>query len=101
MEAKSAIIVAEMAQGDTFTKRARPMLVYVGLGAIVYNYCLVPTLMLFMSTPIQPFALPTEFWATWGGTMSLWSLGRTMERRGSRSKVTQVITGSNGNLFDK
>jgi hypothetical protein len=95
MEAKARIIVSEMAQGDAFTKRARPMLVYVGLGAIVYNYCVVPTIQLTAGAPdIQPFTLPGEFWAAWGGTVGVWSLGRTMERRGAKDRLTKAITGN-------
>lgn len=42
LEAKERILVAELEQGDSFTKRARPTVVYAGLGFIFFNYGLVP-----------------------------------------------------------
>jgi hypothetical protein len=93
--AKERILVAELQQGDNYTKRARPTVVYVGLGAIIFNYCLVPCIQTVASTPITPFNLPTEFWAAWGGIVATWSIGRSAEKRGTRNKVTSFITGSN------
>ena len=40
--AKERVLVAELQQGDNYTKRARPTVVYAGLGFIFINYCLVP-----------------------------------------------------------
>lgn len=100
LKAKESIIVAEMMQGDNFTKRARPTVVYVGLGAIIFNYCIVPLVQTFTSAPVAAFDLPTEFWAAWGGIVATWSIGRSAEKRGSRNKVTSFITGNKGSLFD-
>jgi hypothetical protein len=100
LKAKESIIVAELQQGDNYTKRARPTVVYVGLGAILFNYCLVPLIQTLASVEVTPFNLPTEFWAAWGGIVATWSVGRSAEKRGSRNKVTDFITGGKSKLFD-
>lgn len=92
--AKERIMVAELQQGDNYTKRARPTVVYFGLFVIFFNYCLVPLIQTFASSTVDPFALPTEFWAAWGGIVATWSIGRSAEKRGARNKVTDFITGS-------
>jgi len=105
MAAKSAIVVAEMNQGDNFTKRARPMVVYAGLVFIGINYVLFPLIGRIgqaagFSVDVTPLAdLPVEFWAAWGGICATWSIGRTMEKRGKSNKLTSTITGSK-NIFE-
>jgi hypothetical protein len=94
LEAKERIIVAELQQGDIFTKRARPSVVYFGLLVIFYNYCVIPTIQMIKGTPLIPFNLPTEFWIAWGGIVATWSVGRSAEKRGIRNKTTSFITGS-------
>ena len=92
--AKERILVAELTQGSTYTKAARPTVVYYGLFAIFANYTLIPCLQwAFGSTP-EPFELPTEFWLAWGGIVSTWSIGRSAERRGSRNKAVSLVTGN-------
>lgn len=111
--AKGQIIVAEMQQGDNFTKRARPMVVYAGLVMIAINYVAFPFLgrlvalsaILFTDagiipatiTPVlEPLPLPIEFWTAWGGVVSIWVLGRSAEKRGSGGnfgKIASLITG--------
>lgn len=101
LQAKERILVAELSQGDNYTKRARPTVVYVGLGAIVFNYCVAP----LVGWGIVEFApgyvnalpelvLPPEFWYAWGGIVATWSVGRTMERRGSNNNLVSIVTGS-------
>ena len=46
LEAKERILVAELQQGDTYTKRARPTVVYFGLVMIALNYFVLPALLL-------------------------------------------------------
>ncbi|MBT9167543.1 MAG: hypothetical protein DDT19_00881 [Syntrophomonadaceae bacterium] len=91
MQAKRDIIVAELEQADTFTKRARPSVIYVGLGAIVFNYCFIPFFKFVTGiiaqlggstiaiTP-EPFDLPSEFWWAWGGVLSVYVIGRSTEK---------------------
>ena len=59
--AKARALVAELAQGDNYTKRARPTVVYAGLIFIFYNYCVVPTIQSLTDAAVVAFALPTEF----------------------------------------
>jgi len=107
-EAKAAIITAEMNQGDNFTKRARPMVVYAGLVMITINYVIFPligrfTLMygsvdeaIAVGNIIAPLSLPGEFWAAWGGIVSTWVLGRSYEKHGNQGnlgKLASLITG--------
>ena len=101
LDAKQKILVAELQQGDTYTKRARPTVVYFGLVVIFYNYCLIPTVGLFMAEIPNPFELPMEFWAAWGGIVATWSIGRSAEKRGSMNRLTSVVTGTKqANLLD-
>tara|TARA_Y100000310_G_C20364264_1_gene660430 strand:- start:232 stop:702 length:471 start_codon:yes stop_codon:yes gene_type:complete len=74
------IIKSEMASGDNYTKRARPTLVYFGMLVIFFNYCLVPAVQAIGGGVVEPFVLPMEFWIAWGGTVGIWSAGRTAER---------------------
>ena len=89
LSAKERILVAELNQGDSYTKRARPTVVYAGLVMIAYNYCMAPSL------GIMRIDLPTEFWAGWSGIVATWSIGRSVEKSGKGNKATKVITGSN------
>ncbi len=102
LQAKERILVAELQQGDSYTKRARPTLVYFGLMVIFFNYCLIPLLQFAQgATQFTPFALPSEFWLAWGGVVGTWSIGRSAERVGFNNKLTKSITGNRApSLFD-
>jgi len=101
LQAKERIIVAEMSQGDNYTKRARPTFIYFGLAIIAFNYCLIPLVQLAMEIKVNPFALPAEFWLAWGGCVGVYNIGRSMEKRGNRNKLTQAAVGSKPlNLLD-
>lgn len=88
LEAKERVLTAELTQGDLYTKRARPTVVYGGLVMIAYNYCLAPAL------SVPRVELPMEFWAGWSGIVATWSIGRSMEKSGTSNKVTRAVTGS-------
>jgi len=104
--AKERIMVAELTQGDNYTKRARPTVVYFGLALIAWNYSVVPFVgaLTIYTVPLMP--LPSEFWYAWGGivatwsvgrTMEIvatWSVGRTMERRGAKNNLLTLVTGN-------
>ncbi|MGI1669987.1 MAG: holin family protein [Neptuniibacter sp.] len=105
--AKERTLVAELQQGDTYTKRARPTVVYAGLLFIAINHVLFPMvariLTLFAGDALStediamltaPIDLPYEFWAAWGGICSVWVLGRSAEKRGARNKLISTITGT-------
>ena len=79
--AKERIMVAEIQQGDTYTKRARPTIVYVGLiGAIIDGI-----------GPI-PFTLSPEFWYVWGSVCGIYSIGRSMEKRGANGVAKKIAS---------
>ena len=98
--AKERVLVAELQQGDNYTKRARPTVVYAGLVFIGINYVLFPIIGRAMGlfdvvVSTEPLAdLPTEFWAAWGGICATWSIGRSAEKRGTRNKLVGAITGT-------
>ena len=95
--AQKEIIVAEMQQGDQFTKRARPMIVYAGLAFIFLVHVFIPIMAFFKQVPPESFpalTLPEEFWWAWGGVCSAWVIGRSMERKGLTGTVLSAITGS-------
>lgn len=101
LQAKERIMVAEMAQGDNYTKRARPTVIYMGLLIIAFNYCLIPLIQMWAEMTIAPFGLPTEFWVAWGGCVGVYNLGRSMEKRGVRNQFTQLAVGSKPtSIFD-
>ena len=101
--AKRDVIVAEMNQDDKFTKRARPMLVYMGLAFIGLTEIVVPvgawiaSIFIKDCPSVPDLSLPTHFWMAWGGTCSIWSIGRSAEKRGVASgalgKAVSLITG--------
>lgn len=98
--AKERTLVAELNQGDSYTKRARPTVVYAGLVFIGINYVLFPILgrvigLFDFDVSTEPLAdLPVEFWAAWGGICATWSIGRSAEKRGTSNKITSVIAGN-------
>lgn len=104
IRAKQAIIVAEMQQGDTFTKRARPSVVYFGLAIIGVDYLTRALSYLFASIPvIQVSLVPQEFWMTWGGVVGTWIIGRSAEKRGVTgltAKAAGFVTGSRNKLLE-
>ena len=87
-------MVAELDQGDNYTKRARPTIAYAGLAFILLDHVLLPYISFFSGREVPDITLPADFWYVWGAVCSVWAIGRTMEKRGSMSKVTKMITGS-------
>ena len=94
LQAKERVLVAELTQGDNYTKRARPTVVYAGEGFIFLNYCIVPAIQSLAGVIVEPFELPTQFWAGWSGIVATWFIGRSAEKRGARNHLTRIITGS-------
>lgn len=98
------IIMSEMAQGDGFTKRARPSIVYTGLAFIGINHVVMPCIgwahALWTGKLIElpSLTLPAEFWWAWTGVCSAWVIGRSFERRGAlggmAGKIVGTITGN-------
>lgn len=93
VNATQEIIVAEMSQGDSYTKRARPTLVYAGLFFIFLVHVVFPIVGWFKAMQLPALSLPEEFWWAWGSVVGIWSLGRSFERKGIGGKITEAITG--------
>lgn len=101
LDTQKAVMTAEMAQGDNYTKRARPSIVYFGLVSIGLVHVLFPILawLMLLATghalaDMPKIQLPAEFWFTWGGVCSVWIVGRSVERSGATNKIVSAITGS-------
>lgn len=80
VEAKSKIMVAELQQGDNYTKRARPTVLYGGLIILLLNYVILPWIAYFTGKVIPSINLPDMFWVAWGGTASVYTFSRTKEK---------------------
>ncbi|GAG93880.1 unnamed protein product, partial [marine sediment metagenome] len=106
INAQRDIIVAELEQGDKFTKRARPTIVYTGLAVMIFNYALIPFIsrcvewyVIAQGGDITIFAsltminMPDAFWYSWSGVVGVYAVGRTAEKRGARGKLISWITG--------
>ncbi len=101
MDAQKAIMVAELSQGDNYTKRARPTVVYVGLVFIALVHVVMPMAAWIwlavkgspLDTLMPDLKLPHEFWWAWAGICSTWVVGRSFEKSGVRNKLVQTITG--------
>lgn len=109
LDAQKSIIVAEMAQGDNYTKRARPTVVYTGLAMIILVHVLIPGTINIVSVfkfgsltvlqmaelaQLKELALPKEFWWAWTSVCGIWAIGRTAEKRGMSNKIIGMITGN-------
>ena len=98
LQAKERVKVAEMNQSDNFTKRARPGVVWVGLGMMCVNFTVIPLIESLSGTALSVKNFPEEFWWAWSGVVATWSIGRSMERRGVSSnagrQAVSAITGS-------
>jgi hypothetical protein len=104
LESRADIIKSEMAQGDAFTKRARPSIIYGGLLFIFIVHVLVPVIALIAGTPsgkIPEISLPVEFWWAWGTVVGVYGVGRSAEKMGASNRATRIITGSNAGKIDK
>lgn len=106
IETSKQVILAELQQGDTFTKRARPAIIYVGLLAVVFNHMLIPFfnriaewIAIAKGTSLEafggltPMTLPSDFWYVWGGVASVWIIGRSAEKKGANNKLVNMIVG--------
>jgi len=100
---KEKIMVAELQSGDNYTRRARPTLAYFGMLVILVNYVVLPWVSAFTDggyNALPPIEMPAEFWWAWGGVVATWSVGRSMERRGSKNELVKMISGKPKSLLD-
>lgn len=93
IEAQKSIMVSEMSQGDNFTKRARPTLVYAGLAFIALVHVIFPIASYFSGKGMPALSLPEAFWYSWTGVCGAWIIGRSAEKRGAENKIVSLITG--------
>lgn len=94
MAAKERVLVAELNQGDNYTKRARPTVVYAGLGIVFLNHIVLPWIAAFAQIEVPQIEVPPIFWTGWSGIVITWSIGRSAEKMGSKNKIASAITGS-------
>lgn len=93
LEAQKSVMVAELQQGDSYTKRARPTVIYAGLLFIFLVHVIGPLASAFAGLQVPSLSLPTEFWWAWSGICGAYVLGRTAEKRGGPNQVTKLLTG--------
>jgi len=92
---KQALMLAELSQGNTYTKNARPTVVYAGLFFIFLVHVALPFIAFMQGKPIPAdLKLPSEFWWAWTGVVSVWVVGRSYEKANGPSTVSKLITGS-------
>lgn len=100
LDAQKAVMTAELQQGDSYTKRARPTVVYTGLAFIFLVHVAFPITAFFTGRAMPELMLPEEFWWAWTGVCTAWVIGRSAEKRGAAQKqglagkLTGLITGS-------
>jgi hypothetical protein len=93
LESRADIIKYEMSQGDKFTKRARPTIVYAGLLFIFMVYVIVPMIVFIAGKEPPQINLPDQFWWAWGTVVGVYGLGRSAEKMGIVNKFTNMVTG--------
>jgi len=94
LQAKERVMVAELQSGDSYTRRARPTMAYFGMVVILLNYIILPWMGWMVKGTPPPIEMPAEFWYAWAGVVGVWSIGRTMERRGSQNELVNLVTGA-------
>lgn len=98
LEVKQNILLAELNQDDKYTKRARPTVVYLGLVFILLELLGLRHIILFkigvdssmVENSDQIFKM---FLGVWGSVLGVYSIGRSVEKRGTRNAWTSLITG--------
>lgn len=108
MESTVRVIEAEMQQDDNYTKRARPTIIYTGLAIavlklIVIPFAIVPAFLAvgdsamveyFDKLAVERMPLEVEFFGAWAVVCSVYAWGRTREKQGDRSAISQAMTGN-------
>jgi len=82
---RERIMVAELTQDDKFTKRARPMIIYAGLLAMIAD-----------GIQAVPFVMPDMFWDGWMVAVGIYAIGRSAEKFGAGGKLGDVASAITG-----
>lgn len=99
IESRAKVMTAELQQGDNYTKRARPTLIYFGMLMIFLNYLVIPLIQTLKGVAVEPFILPVEFWVAWGGAVSVYTIGRSFEKAGASNRLSRAATGNQASDF--
>ena len=83
ISSREKVLVAELSQGDLYTKRARPSVVYFGLVLI-----LIQALLLYLGR--EPLPIPAIFWMGWSAIVASYGVGRSFE------KIAKIRANGNG-----
>jgi hypothetical protein len=99
LEVKQNILMAELNQDDKFTKRARPTVVYVGLAFILLELLGLRHIIMHHIGIDKEMVENSDqvlkmFLGVWGGVLGVYSIGRSVEKRGTRNSWTSLITGN-------
>ena len=87
---KKDLVLSEMNSDDNYTKRARPSIVYVGLGVVVLELLGVRLLVLSLAFSEKAMfemalaasnAILLSFMAAWAGVSGLYNFSRSQEKR--------------------
>ena len=70
---RQQVLVAELSQGDRYTKRARPTVVYFGLALILIQAA-------FLYLGQEPLPIPDVFWMGWSAIVASYGIGRSFEK---------------------
>jgi hypothetical protein len=94
LETRTRTIEAEMAQGDNYTKRARPTLVYSGLVMFFLEFIIRAVLTLRGLSMPEGTIVPGPFIIGWSGAVSVWMVGRSAEKISKIKNGNTVAGGS-------
>ncbi len=92
LESRARIIEAEMQQGDTYTKRARPTVVYTGLAMFLLEFGIRAWLVLRGQPMPEGTIIPGALIAGWTTVTGVWAVGRSAE------KIAKTRNGGNGSM---
>jgi hypothetical protein len=92
LESRARIIEAEMSQGDTYTKRARPSVVYSGLLMFFLEFGIRAWLVLRGHPMPEGTIIPGALIAGWTTVTGVWAVGRSAE------KIAKTRNGGNGSM---
>ncbi|KKL16102.1 hypothetical protein LCGC14_2498930 [marine sediment metagenome] len=90
LESRARIIEAEMGQGDTYTKRARPSVVYSGLLMFFLEFGIRAWLVMSGQPMPEGTIMPGALIAGWTTVTGVWAVGRSAE------KIAKTRNGGNG-----